>query len=86
MLTDDGFKPAFIKRFRRKPLVRLEFAPAFEERDRYGGTRLTTRNISRFRRTVCATPTHSLDARGRRADGLARRRPVRAGDASAADA
>jgi NAD-dependent dihydropyrimidine dehydrogenase PreA subunit len=59
VLTDDGFKPAYIRRFRRKPLVEIELAPAFEERDRYGGTRLTTRNISRFRRTVYATPTHS---------------------------
>ncbi len=58
VLTDDGFKPAVVKRFRRRPLVKLELAPAFEERDRYGGTRLTTRNISRFRRTVWATPTH----------------------------
>jgi NAD-dependent dihydropyrimidine dehydrogenase PreA subunit len=58
VLTDDGFKPAVVKRFRRRPLVKLEFAPAFEERDRYGGTRLTTRNISRFRRSVWATPTH----------------------------
>jgi hypothetical protein len=41
-----------VKRFRRKPLVKLELAPAFEERDRYGGTRLTTRNISRFRRSI----------------------------------
>src|SRR5438093_2650543 len=59
VLTDDGFKPALVKRFRRKPLVRVELAPAFEERDRYGGTRLTTRNISRFRRSVRATPTHA---------------------------
>src|ERR687887_1483338 len=58
VLTDDGFKPALVKRFRRKPLVKLDLAPAFEERDRYGGTRLTTRNISRFRRTIWATPTH----------------------------
>ncbi len=58
VLTDDGFKPAVVKRFRKRPLVKLEFAPAFEERDRYGGTRLTTRNISRFRRAVWATPTH----------------------------
>jgi NAD-dependent dihydropyrimidine dehydrogenase PreA subunit len=58
VLTDDGFKPAVIKRFRRKPLVKIQLAPAFEERDRYGGTRLTTRNISRFRRTIWATPTH----------------------------
>jgi NAD-dependent dihydropyrimidine dehydrogenase PreA subunit len=59
VLTDSGFKPALVKRFRRKPLVKVELAPAFEERDRYGGWRLTTRNISRFRRTVWATPTHS---------------------------
>jgi NAD-dependent dihydropyrimidine dehydrogenase PreA subunit len=58
VLTDDGFKPAFIKRFRRRPLVQIDLAPAFEERDRYGGTRLTTRNISKFRRTIWATPTH----------------------------
>ena len=58
VLTDDGFKPAVVKRFRPRPLVKLEFAPAFEERDRYGGARLTTRNISRFRRHVWATPTH----------------------------
>ena len=72
VLTDDGFKPALVKRFRRKPLVRLELAPAFEERDRYGGRRLTTRNISRFRRTVWATPTHSwILADGERTDSLA---------------
>ena len=58
VLTDDGFKPALVKRFRRKPLVKVELAPAFEERDRYGGRRLTTRNISTFRRTIWATPTH----------------------------
>jgi NAD-dependent dihydropyrimidine dehydrogenase PreA subunit len=58
VLTDDGFRPALVKRFRRKPLVKVELAPAFEERDRYGGRRLTTRNISRFRRTIWATPTH----------------------------
>jgi NAD-dependent dihydropyrimidine dehydrogenase PreA subunit len=58
VLTDDGFKPAVVKRFRKRPLAKLELAPAFEERDRYGGTRLTTRNISRFSRTVWATPTH----------------------------
>ena len=58
VLTDSGFKPAVVKRFRRRPLVKIEMAPAFEERDRYGGTRLTTRNISRFRRTISATPTH----------------------------
>jgi NAD-dependent dihydropyrimidine dehydrogenase PreA subunit len=72
VLTDDGFKPALVKRFRSKPLVTLELAPAFEERDRYGGRRLTTRNISRFRRTVWATPTHSwLLADGQRTDSLA---------------
>jgi NAD-dependent dihydropyrimidine dehydrogenase PreA subunit len=72
VLTDDGFEPALVKRFRRKPLVKLELAPAFEERDRYGGTRLTTRNISRFRRTIWATPTHSwLLADGERTDSLA---------------
>jgi NAD-dependent dihydropyrimidine dehydrogenase PreA subunit len=65
VLTDDGFKPAVVKRFRRKPLVKITMAPAFEERDRYGGTRLTTRNISTFRRTIWATPTH----RWRLADG-----------------
>jgi NAD-dependent dihydropyrimidine dehydrogenase PreA subunit len=72
VLTDVGFKPAVVKRFRRKPLVKLELAPAFEERDRYGGTRLTTRNISRFRRTIWATPTHSwLLADGDKTDSLA---------------
>jgi NAD-dependent dihydropyrimidine dehydrogenase PreA subunit len=58
VLTDGGFKSAFVKRFRRRPLSKIELAPAFEEPDRYGGTRLTTRNISKFRRTVWATPTH----------------------------
>ncbi|HEX7255408.1 MAG TPA: hypothetical protein VF236_05715 [Gaiellaceae bacterium] len=72
VLTDVGFKPALVKRFRRKPLVRIEMAPGFEERDRYGGTRLTTRNISRFRKTIWATPTHSwLLADGDRTDSLA---------------
>jgi NAD-dependent dihydropyrimidine dehydrogenase PreA subunit len=71
VLTDDGFRPAIVKRFRRKPLVRIELAPAFEERDRYGGWRLTTRNISRFRRTIWATPTHSwFLADGDRTDSL----------------
>jgi NAD-dependent dihydropyrimidine dehydrogenase PreA subunit len=71
VLTDQGFKPALVKRFRRRPLVEVEFAPAFEERTRYGGMRLTTRNISRFRRTVLATPTHSwLLANGERTDSL----------------
>ncbi len=71
VLTDTGFAPAVVKRFRRKPLVNVEFAPAFEERDRYGGTRLTTRNWSRFRRVVRATPTHRwLLADGERTDTL----------------
>jgi NAD-dependent dihydropyrimidine dehydrogenase PreA subunit len=72
VLTDDGFRPALVKRFRRKPLVKVELAPAFEERDRYGGMRLTTRNISRYRRTVRATPTHSwILADGARTDSIA---------------
>ena len=72
VLTDAGFKPAVVKRFRRKPLVKLVLAPAFEERDRYGGKRLTTRNVSRFRRSIWATPTHSwLLADGERTDSLA---------------
>jgi NAD-dependent dihydropyrimidine dehydrogenase PreA subunit len=58
VLTDRGFETAIVKRFRPKPLVEITLAPAFEERTRYGGTRLTTRNGSRFRRTVLATPTH----------------------------
>jgi NAD-dependent dihydropyrimidine dehydrogenase PreA subunit len=84
VLTDDGFKPAVVQRFRRRPLVELELAPAFEERDRYGGTRLTTRNISRFRRTVRATPTHSWPlADGDTTDSLAAGQFVRSGTASA---
>jgi NAD-dependent dihydropyrimidine dehydrogenase PreA subunit len=72
ILTDRGFKPAVVKRFRKKPLTRIQFAPAFEERDRYGGNRLTTRNLSRFRRTVRATPTHSWAlVDGQRTDSLA---------------
>ena len=72
VLTDSGFEPAVIRRFRRKPLVDVELAPAFEERDRYGGTRLTTRNVSRFRRIVSATPTHPwLLASGEQTDSLA---------------
>jgi ferredoxin len=71
VLTDDGFKPAYVRRFRRKPLVNVTLAPAFEERDRYGGTRLTTRNISKFRKNVLATPTHSwVLANGERTDSL----------------
>jgi NAD-dependent dihydropyrimidine dehydrogenase PreA subunit len=72
VLTDSGFKPALVKRFRRKPLVNVELAPAFEERDRYGGWRLTTRNISRYRRSVWATPTHAwLLANGDRTNSVA---------------
>jgi NAD-dependent dihydropyrimidine dehydrogenase PreA subunit len=72
VLTDDGFKPALIKRFSRQPLVKIELAPAFEERDRYGGWRLTTRNISKFRQSVRATPTHSwILADGERTDSVA---------------
>ena len=83
VLTDDGFKPAVVKRFRQRPFLKIEFAPAFEERDRYGGTRLTTRNISRFRRTVSATPTHGwVLADGQKTNALASgsscRRRVRA--------
>jgi NAD-dependent dihydropyrimidine dehydrogenase PreA subunit len=71
VLTDDGFKPAYVRRFRRKPLVKVTLAPAFEERDRYGGTRLTTRNISKFRKDILATPTHSwVLADGERTDSL----------------
>jgi NAD-dependent dihydropyrimidine dehydrogenase PreA subunit len=71
VLTDDGFRPAVVKRFRRKPLSEIEFAPAFEERDRYGGTRLTTRNGSRYRRSVEATATHSwVLADGQRTSSL----------------
>jgi NAD-dependent dihydropyrimidine dehydrogenase PreA subunit len=71
VLTDDGFKPAYVRRFRRKPLVKITLAPAFEERDRYGGTRHTTRNVSRFRKSVLATPTHGwVLADGDRTDSL----------------
>jgi NAD-dependent dihydropyrimidine dehydrogenase PreA subunit len=71
VLTDDGFKPAYVRRFRRKPLVNVTLAPAFEERDRYGGTRLTTRNVSKFRKSVLATPTHSwVLSDGERTDSL----------------
>jgi NAD-dependent dihydropyrimidine dehydrogenase PreA subunit len=72
VLTDAGFKTAVVKRFRRRPLVEIELAPAFEERTRYGGVRLTTRNRSRFRRTILATPTHPwLLADGEKTDCLA---------------
>src|SRR6266550_5244684 len=72
VLTDDGFRLAVVKRFNRNWLAKLELAPAFEERSRHGGTRLTTRNISKFRRTVWATPTHSWPlADGQRTDSLA---------------
>ena len=72
VLTDVGYRPAVVKRFRRKPLVSVDLAPAFEERARHGGTRSTTRNRSRFRRTVRATPTHPwLLADGETTDCLA---------------
>jgi NAD-dependent dihydropyrimidine dehydrogenase PreA subunit len=72
VLTDCGFKTAVVKKFRRRPLTEITFAPAFEERTRYGGTRLTTRNISKFRHTVLATPTHAwVLADGERTDSLA---------------
>ena len=72
VLTDSGFRPAYVRRFRRKPLVEIELAPAFEERTRYGGVRLTTRNRSRYRRTIEATATHGwLLADGERTDNLA---------------
>jgi NAD-dependent dihydropyrimidine dehydrogenase PreA subunit len=71
VLTDDGFKRAYVRRFRRKPFVKVTLAPAFEERDRYGGTRLTTRGISKFRKSVLATPTHSwMLTDGERTDSL----------------
>ena len=72
VLTDSGFETAVVKRFRRKPLVEITLAPAFEERTRYGGKRLTTRNGSRFRHTVFATPTHPwILANQERTDSLA---------------
>jgi NAD-dependent dihydropyrimidine dehydrogenase PreA subunit len=58
ILTDAGFAAAVVRRFRAKPVVEVELAPAFEERDRYGGTRLTTRTGSRFRKVVHATTMH----------------------------
>jgi NAD-dependent dihydropyrimidine dehydrogenase PreA subunit len=71
VLTDAGFKPAVVRRFRRKPLVEVALAPAFEERDRDGGMRVTTRNGSRFRRRIWATPSHPwLLADGDRTDCL----------------
>jgi NAD-dependent dihydropyrimidine dehydrogenase PreA subunit len=72
VLSDRGFETAIVKRFRRKPLVRITLAPAFEERTRHGGRRLTTRNVSRFRHTVLATPTHPwVLANQERTDSLA---------------
>src|SRR5579862_169742 len=72
VLTDSGFERALVKRFGRRPLVEVELAPAFEERTRHGGVRLTTRNISRFRRSILATPTHPwLLADGDRTDAVA---------------
>jgi NAD-dependent dihydropyrimidine dehydrogenase PreA subunit len=71
VLTDNGFQLAIVKQFRRRPLVKVTLAPAFEERTRYGGVRLTTRNGSRFRRVVNSTPTHSwVLADGERTDAL----------------
>jgi NAD-dependent dihydropyrimidine dehydrogenase PreA subunit len=71
VLTDSGFQLAIVKQFRRRPLVKVTLAPAFEERTRYGGMRLTTRNGSRFRRVVNSTPTHSwVLADGERTDAL----------------
>jgi NAD-dependent dihydropyrimidine dehydrogenase PreA subunit len=71
VLTDSGFQLAIVKQFRRRPLVKVTLAPAFEERTRYGGVRLTTRNGSRFRRVVNSTPTHSwVLADGERTDAL----------------
>src|SRR3954452_9169808 len=71
VLTDDGFKPAYVRRFRRKPLVEVELAPAFEERTRRGGMRLNTRIISKYRRTIQATATHGwLLAQRQRTDSL----------------
>jgi len=71
VLTDSGFRSATVKRFRQKPVVQIELAPAFEERDRYGGHRLTTRNVSRFRRRVQATKSHPwLLAGGETTDNL----------------
>jgi NAD-dependent dihydropyrimidine dehydrogenase PreA subunit len=71
VLTDSGFQLAIVKRFRRRPLVKVTLAPAFEERTRYGGVRLTTRNGSRYRRVVNSTPTHSwVLADGERTDAL----------------
>ena len=71
VLTDDGFKPAYVRRFRRKPLAKVTLAPASEERDRYGRTRLTTRNSSRFQKSVLVTPTHSwVLTDGERTDSL----------------
>ncbi len=70
VLTDDGFKPAYVRRFRRKPLVDITLAPAFEEHGSYRGTRLTEN--STFRKHVLATPTHGwLLADGERTDSLA---------------
>jgi NAD-dependent dihydropyrimidine dehydrogenase PreA subunit len=51
--------------------VTLLFAPGLAERYRYGGTRLTPRNRSRYRGTVSATPTHGwLLADGQKTSAL----------------
>ena len=44
VLTDDGFKP--LGRSSEESRSSSSSLPVFEERDRYGGWRLTTRNIS----------------------------------------
>ncbi len=85
ILTDDGFRPALVKRFRRKPLVRIELAPAFEERDRYGGTRLHHAEYLPLPPHRPRDPDAQLGARGRAADGHARGGAVRAVDARRAE-
>ena len=66
------FPAGRVKRFRRKPLVKLELAPPSRSATATAARRLTTRNVSRFRRTIWATPTHSwLLADGQRTDSLA---------------
>src|SRR5919198_433413 len=37
VLTDDGFKPAYVRRFRRKPLVSIALVPAVSARPRRDG-------------------------------------------------
>ena len=82
VLTDSGFKPALVKRFRRKPLVNVELRPG-------------VRGARPLRRHAADHAEHlSLPADGgghadsqlvagrRRADELARSRAIRAGDAA----